>query len=378
MVQQVFGRRWSVWMADTVLSKFPELRNRWAYDYGVVCKGIEKVYEITGEEKYFQYIKSNMDHFLLEDGSIQYYEKEAYNIDFVNNGKCFLYLYEKTKEDKYKKATDLLREQLREHPRTSEGGFWHKKVYANQMWLDGLYMGQPFYAEYSKMFEDSQSHPDVLKQFELIDTHLKNPEAQLLYHGWDEKRECFWADKETGLSANFWGRSVGWYACALVDTLDYIKGNDGRKQLINMVRDLAEGIVKVQSKKTGVWYQVLDQEERYGNFPEASCSCMFTYFLLKAVRKGYIDKKYLEYAKKAFYGIIREFIEVDENDLLNLRGTIYVSGLGGDMLRDGSYDYYISEPRKVNSLLGIGAFLMASVELELHFQECSGTAEIKE
>lgn len=378
MAQQVFGRRWSVWMADTVLSKFPELRNRWAYDYGVVCKGIERVYEITGEEKYFQYIKSNMDYFLLEDGSIRYYDKEAYNIDFVNNGKCFLYLYEKTKEDKYKKAADLLREQLSEHPRTSEGGFWHKKVYANQMWLDGLYMGQPFYAEYSKIFEDCQSHPDVLKQFELIDTHLKNPEVQLLYHGWDEKKECFWADKETGLSANFWGRSVGWYACALVDTLDYIQDEDTRNKLIAMVRDLAEGIVKVQSQKTGVWYQVLDQEERYGNFPEASCSCMFTYFLLKSIRNGYIDDNYLAYAKKAFYAITREFIEVDEKDLLNLRGTIYVSGLGGDMLRDGSYDYYISEPRKVNSLLGIGAFLMASVEMELHFEELSGKADIKE
>lgn len=185
----------------------------------------------------------------------------------------------------------------------------------------------------------------------------------MYYHGWDEKRECFWADKNTGRSANFWGRSVGWYACALVDVLDYMEKEDDRNVLI-MVRDLAEALVKVQSPQKGVWYQVLDKEGCYGNYPEASCSCMFTYFLLKSIRMGYISDSYFVNAKKAFYGIIREFIEVDEKALLNLKDTVYVSGLGGDKLRDGSYDYYISEPKQINNLLGIGAFLMASVELE--------------
>lgn len=364
MAQQVFGRRWSVWMADTVLSKFPELRNRWAYDYGVVCKGLEMVYEWTKDEKYFQYIESNMNHFLLDEG-IRYYDLEAYNLDYINNGKSLLYVYGKTKDIRYKNAVELLRSQLNTHPRTSEGGFWHKKVYANQMWLDGLYMAQPFYAQYISEFEKEKNYEDVIRQFKLIDTHLKDSKSHLLYHGWDEKKECFWADKETGLSSNFWGRSIGWYACALVDTLDYLITKEDRECLVNMAKELAEALVKVQSHKNSVWYQVLDKEECYGNYPEASCSCMFTYFLLKCIRKGYIGEEYFKYAKKAYYGIIREFIEVDERALLNLKGTVYVSGLGGDKLRDGSYDYYISEPKQTNNLLGIGAFLMASVEMEM-------------
>lgn len=365
MSKQVFGRRWSVWMADTVINKFPQLRNRWAYDYGVVCKGLEMVYELTGDEKYFKYIKDNMDYFVGEDGSIKYYELEQYNLDYVNNGKILLYLYKKTNEKKYAEAVKMLRKQLAEHPRTMEGGFWHKKVYPYQMWLDGLYMAQPFYAEYINTFEKEAAYDDVVLQFELIDKHSKDDRTHLLYHGWDENKECFWADKETGLSANFWGRSIGWYACALVDTLDYINFDEDRKKLINMVKDLAQALVKVQSKEKCIWYQVMDKEGENGNYPEASCSCMFTYFLLKSVRKGYIEPSYYELAKKAYYGIIREFIEVDQDALLNLKGTVYVSGLGGDRLRDGSYDYYTSEPRQINNLLGIGAFLMAGVEMEI-------------
>jgi len=365
MGQQVFGRRWSVWMADTVLSKFPELRNRWAYDYGVVCKGLEKVYELTNDERYLKYIKDNMDHFLLEDGSIRYYDLQAYNLDYVNNGKTLLYLYKKTNDNKYASAAHLLKKQLEEHPRTSEGGFWHKNVYPHQMWLDGLYMAQPFYAEYIDLFDEEKSYEDVVLQFKLIDKHSKDKKTHLLYHGWDESKECFWADKETGLSANFWGRSIGWYACALVDTLDYVESEADKETLITMVKDLADALIQVQSKEYGVWYQVIDKAECNGNYREASCSCMFAYFLLKAIRKGYIDTSYLECAKKAYYGIIHEFIEVDEKGLLNLKGTVYVSGLGGDKLRNGSYDYYISEPRQINNLLGIGAFLMASVEMEM-------------
>ena len=364
MGKQVFGRRWSVWMADTVLSKFPELRNRWAYDYGVVCKGLEKVYELTEDDRYFRYIKNNMDHFVQEDGSIKYYEMERYNLDYVNNGKTLLFLHKITKEEKYEKAVHILRKQLSTHPRTTEGGFWHKKMYPYQMWLDGLYMAEPFYAEYINIFEKDKKHDDVVLQFKLIDKHLKDANTHLLYHGWDEKRECFWADKETGLSANFWGRSIGWYACALVDTLDYLKDENERETLINMVRDLAQAIIKVQSEENHIWYQVMDKADKYGNYPEASCSCMFTYFLLKAIRNSYIDSSFFEYARKAYYGVIRAFIEVDQNAMLNLKDTVYVSGLGGDRLRDGSYDYYISEPKQINNLLGIGAFLMASVEME--------------
>lgn len=364
MADQVFGRRWSIWMADTVMKKFPNLRNRWAYDYGVLCKGLEQVYRQSGEDKYFRYIQENMDYFVDEDGAIRYYRKEDHNLDFINNGKTLLFLYAKTGNEKYKKAVDLLRSQLAEHPRTEEGGFWHKDCYPHQMWLDGLYMAQPFYAQYIEMFDPRQDFQDVLLQFRLIEKHLKNPESHLLYHGWDERKKSFWADPETGRSANYWGRSVGWYACALVDTLDYLHADEDKKLLVEAVQDLAQGIAAVQDEQSGLWYQVLDQHGRYGNYTEASCSCMFAYFLLKAAEKGYIAPSYALLGQRAFRGILREFVEVDQNGLLDLKGTVYVSGLGGSPERDGSYEYYISEPRQVNNLLGIGAFLMAASQLE--------------
>ncbi len=357
-------RRWSVWMADSAMEKFPKLRKRWAYDYGVLCKGLEKVYSATKDKKYYEYIESNMDYFILDDGNIRFYDKKAFNLDFINNGKTLLYLYRSTGKEKYRKAAQTLRQQLAEHPRTAEGGFWHKKMYPNQMWLDGLYMAQPFYAEYISTFEDKKDFSDVMLQFRLIEKNMKNPKTHLLYHGYDETKAMFWADKDTGCSSQYWGRSIGWYACALVDTLDYIDDGKICGELIQMAGNLALGLKSVQHPQSGLWYQVPDRYSEYGNYPECSCSCMFVYFLMKAVRKGYIGSEYVQIAKKAYYGIIREFIEVDENGMMNLKGTVYVSGLGGGRYRDGSYEYYISEPKQIDNLLGIGAFLMASTEME--------------
>lgn len=364
MKDRVFKRKWSVWMADSVIEKFPKLQDKWEYDYGVVCTGIMKVYEDTKEEKYFEYIKTNMDALVDSYGNIKFYDISLHNLDYVNNGKILLFLYEKTNDEKYRKAADLLRKQLEEQPRTSEGGFWHKDMYPNQMWLDGLYMGQPFYAQYISMFEDEEKYDDVVLQFSLIEKHLRNADTELYYHGWDESRTCNWANKKNGQSPNYWGRALGWFACALVDSLDYVEGDERRAYLISLVRNLAVGVERFQSEKNGLWYQVLDKENEFGNYPEASCSCMFTYFLLKAVREGYIDGKYFVNAKKAFYAVMREFIEVDDNRLLDLHGTVFVSGLGGGEWRDGSYEYYLSEPKKKNSFLGLGAFMMAAAELE--------------
>lgn len=346
-----------------MLAKFPVARPKWEYDFGVICRGLEMVWELTGDDRYFDYIRQNMDCFVQEDGSIPAYDAAANNLDHVNNGKALLFLWRHTGEEKYRRAVELLRRQFTVHPRTTEGGFWHKQMYPHQMWLDGLYMAQPFYAEYLRLFEGGNMQ-DVIRQFELIRRHSHDAATGLYYHGWDESRTQFWADRETGLSPNFWGRSIGWYACALVDTLEHLTQDADRSELCGQIRLLAEAIVKYQSSRTGVWYQVVDREADYGNFPEASCSCMFTYFLLKAMRRGVIGQEYFAPAKKAFYAITREFIVVDENRLLNLHGTVHVSGLGGDRLRDGSYEYYISEPRAVNNHLGIGAFMMAAVEME--------------
>lgn len=188
-------------MADTVLNKFQELRGRWAYDYGVVCKGIEAVFELTNDDKYFNYMKNNMDYFLQNNGTIRYYDQELYNLDYINNGKILLYLYRKTGDEKYADAARLLRKQLNGQPRTSEGGFWHKNMYPDQMWLDGIYMAEPFYAEYIELFEENKSFADVMTQFRLIERHLRDCHTHLLYHGWDESRKNIWADQETGRSA---------------------------------------------------------------------------------------------------------------------------------------------------------------------------------
>jgi len=365
MSDQVFRRRWSVWIAESLLEKFPELNKKWSYDYGVVCKGLEMVYSLTGDERYLNYIRRCMDHFLTEDG-IRYYDADSCNLDNLNNGKTLLFLYDQTGEEKYADGAKLLARQFSIQPRTSQGGFWHKKIYPYQMWLDGLYMGQPFYAEMISRFGIKDSFEDVLLQFDLIEEHLRDETTGLLYHGFDERRQMYWADRETGRSANFWSRSIGWYACALVDTLDFVTDEEGRKRLIGYVQRLADALLRFRSREKGVWFQVVDMEGRYGNYAEASGSAMYTYFLLKAIRKGYISADHFSEAKSAFYALVREFIEIDSQGLPDLHGTVYGAGLGGDTLRDGSYEYYVSEPRQKNHLHGIGAFMMAASELEMH------------
>lgn len=358
-------QKWSIRMTESAIYKFPELRGRWAYDYGVLSRGIERSYLSSKDQRYFDYIKENMDHFVGDDGQIRYYDLEQYNIDYINNGKALLFLYKETKEEKYKLAVDLLRKQLHTHPRNSDGGFWHKKIYPSQMWLDGLYMGAPFYAEYSKLFNEPDSFDDVANQIILMNKHAKDPKSGLLYHGYDEAKTQKWADKETGCSPHFWGRALGWYAMTLVDVLDYLpEDHKNRKEIIEIARSLYASIALVQDKSLGVWYQVLDQQDKEGNYKEASSSCMFVYAITKAVRKGYISHIYLDIATQGMKGILNNFIQEDEEGYLNLIDTVYCSGLGGTPYRDGTYEYYISEGKEVNNLLGIGAFIQACAELE--------------
>lgn len=218
---------WSQKMVDSVMERYPKLyelkqyHGKWSYDYGVVLKGIEKVWKQTGDQKYFDFIKENIDYFIDDEGNIKMYDKEKYNIDYINNGKVLLFLYKETKEERYKLAADRLREQLAEHPRTSEGAFWHKEIYPYQIWLDGLYMGSPFYLEYKQMFEDGDAS-DIVKQFELADKYTRDEETQLRHHAWDEKKVQPWVDPETGLSEHYWSRSIGWYLMGLIDVLEML------------------------------------------------------------------------------------------------------------------------------------------------------------
>ncbi len=363
---------WSVKTANSIMERLPRLyedrgnNGKWSYDYGVILKGFEKVWRQTGEQKYFNFIKDNIDYFVQEDGSIRGYHLEEYNIDHINNGKLLFVLYKETGEEKYKKACELLRRQLEEHPRTSEGVFWHKQIYPYQIWLDGLYMGSPFYAEYQTTFANGEGLEDIIRQFKLSYEHLLDRETGLLYHAWDEQKVQPWADQRTGLSANFWGRSIGWYLLAVVDTLEILPEKTlGRDYLVRILENTLQALVNYQDEKSGVWYQVTDKGNEKGNYLEASCSSMYVCAIAKGIRLGVLNRKAWEaQLKKSHQGLLEEFVLLTKEGWVNLNKTCQVAGLGGADKRDGSYAYYISEPIICNDQKGLGAFLQALAEFE--------------
>ena len=366
-------------LAATVLDMWKDTvpigsNTKWSYDMGVVLKGFEGLWMNTGDVKYYNAILQKMDYFVKDDGSIKGYEKEEYNIDHVNNGKLVLLLYRITGKEKYKKAADLLRSQLATHPRTNEGGFWHKKVYTNQMWLDGLYMGEPFYAEYAMLFHEDTAFNDIANQFIWMEKHARDPKTGLLYHAWDESKEQQWANKTTGTSPLFWARAMGWYADALVDVLDYFPAtHPKRKALIDILNHLVNAVEKQQDKATGLWYDIMNYNGpgKEKNYFEASASSQFVYAIAKGVRKGYLPAAKMAIAKKGYDGLVKQFIK-EENGQTNLHGTVKVSGLGGKPYRDGSFTYYMSEPVIVNDPKGMGAFLLASNEIEMAKDQAVG------
>lgn len=339
---------------------------KWRYDQGVILKGMEQVWISSGNGVWFNYIRKSMDFYVKEDGTIRGYRPDEYNIDHINNGKVLLLLYEVTGKEKYKKAADLLRAQIRTHPRTSEGGFWHKKIYPSQMWLDGLFMAQPFYAEYAKLFHEDSAFNDIANQFILMEKHALDEKTGLLSHGWDESREQQWANKTTGQSPHFWGRSLGWFGMALVDVLDHFPiDHPKRKELIAILNRFAAATRKVQDQKSGVWYDIPNMPNEPRNYKEASASAMLAYTYAKGARKNYLPSPFKNYAQQAYKGILKEFIETTSDGQVNLKGTVAVSGLGGKPYRDGSYSYYMSEPVITNDPKGMGAFILCAAEMEL-------------
>ncbi len=360
-------------MADSEMHFFPEPwgvdfnpKPTWSYTQGLIAQSMMELWKVTGIGIYYDYARGYADKMIGEEGSISTYKPEEYNIDRINSGKFLFDLYAETRDDRYKKAVFQLREQLKTHPRTSEGGFWHKKVYPHQMWLDGLYMGAPFYARYAGEFAEPEAYGDVIRQFTVVHRHTYDPVAGLNYHAWDESREQRWADPVSGRSPHFWGRAMGWYAMALADVLDFIPpAHPGRGELLAILEQVAAGIRKHQDSKTGLWYQVLDQGGREGNYLEATASSMFVYSLLKGVRKGYLPGKYRKTALKGYKGIVKQLIRDNGDGTISLTRCCSVAGLGGNPYRDGSYSYYISEPVRDNDPKGVGPFILAS--LEIHF-----------
>jgi len=355
-------QKWSEIIANSVINRSPlKYSNKWDYVVGTVLRGFQELYEETGDLKYYDYLKNTVDYVLSDDGLISGYKKSDYNLDMIKEGNILLYLYKNTGNEKYKIAADTLRKQLKEQPRTSEGGFWHKLKYPYQMWLDGLYMAEPFYAEYSLIFNNLNDFDDVVNQFVIMEKHARNSSTGLLYHGWDEKKVQIWADPITGCSKSFWGRAIGWYMMGLVDVLDFLPDGYYKKDtLIFIFKRIVNAIVNYQDS-SGCWFQVLDQGNRIGNYLESSATCMFVYSILKGIRKGYIDNNFLPYAIKGYNGIIKNFIVKNgyNYDVIN---TCCSAGLSDT--RDGSFEYYISEPICVNDGKAIGPFILASLEYE--------------
>ena len=363
--------KWSERMALSIMERNPDpvymdFRDepKWEYTFGLVLKSIERVHKATGDQKYLDYIDAYYDFMIEEDGNIKKYDITNFNIDRIAPGRALFHLYEETGKEKYNDAIEQLRYHLEYQPRNHLGGFWHKHRYPWQMWLDGAYMGSPFYAEYSQRNDEYEYFDDIALQIKLMFEYMRDPETGLLYHGWDQSKTQRWADSETGLSPNFWGRAMGWYVMAIVDVLDYFPEDHPQRDDIELILDdLAEALVNYQDE-TGVWYQVVDQGDREGNYLEASASIMFTYAMKKGANEGYLDESYHEVAERAFEGILNEFIEVDEDGLVNINHVCAVAGLGGDPYRSGSYEYYVNERIQVNDTKATGPFIKLSLEMD--------------
>jgi unsaturated rhamnogalacturonyl hydrolase len=363
---------YSVLMGETLMKEWPNLwtiegpRINWTYTLGLISSAMLDLYEYTDDPKYLNYVEYFADSAVTDLGQIRTYKMSEYNIDKINSGKMLLRLYQITGKEKFRIAADTLRRQLEGHPKTEIGGFWHKKRYPHQMWLDGLYMGGPFFAQYTHFYGDPGDFDQIILWFENMEKVARDPGTGLLYHGWDESGQQKWADPQTGQSPNFWGRGMGWYGMALVDVLDFIpKSRSCRDSLIAIINRMAEAIVKVQDPGSGVWYQVLDQGGREGNFLEGSASAMLSYFLLKAINKGYIDREvYEEPARNAYEGMIRTLVTKKEDGTIVISPVCQVAGLGGNPYRDGSYEYYIHEKQRDNDPKATGPFIMAGIEYE--------------
>lgn len=368
---QIGEKPMSVRMAESEMQRYPESwqldfqpKLKWDYCHGLELGAMMDVYDRYGDRKFFDYALAYADTMVNEDGSIKKYKLTDYSLDRVNSGKILFRIYEQTKDVKYKKALDLLRSQFDGQPRNADGGFWHKKIYPHQMWLDGLYMGVPFLAEYAYRNSRPELYQEVIKQIKLVAQHTYDPENGLYRHACDVSKTEKWADPRTGQSQHCWGRAMGWYAMAIVDALDFIPlHEEGRDSVLAILDNIAVQVKRLQSPE-GVWYQVLDKSGELGNYLESSCSAMFIYTLFKAVRKGYLDESYLQVARKGYEGFLKEFVKVDGKGLVTVTKACAVAGLGGKNYRMGDYTYYINETIRDNDPKAVGPFILASLEWE--------------
>lgn len=336
----------------------------WNYIDGCMITSLLALCEITGEKKYFDFAESFIDYYVADDGSILGYDVEKYNLDDLNEGRVLFELYRKTGKEKYRTAIENQKKQLDGQPRTCTNNFWHKLIYPNQIWLDGIYMAQVFSTLYAKEY-GGRDYSDMLCQIENVNRYMQDKKSGLYYHGLDCSKSIFWADKESGLSKNFWLRSIGWYTVALVDIIEIIDDEDAKERLVRIFKDLMESVLAFRDKESGLYWQVVDQPGREGNYLETSGSSMIAYAFIKGARLGVLSPEYRTLGKETFDGICQRYLKTNDKGELNLGGICLVAGLGPDnnRRRDGSYEYYISEPVVENDAKGVAPFLLCYTEI---------------
>lgn len=340
----------------------------WNYIDGCMMTSLYTIYRLTGNRKYLDFIDNFVDYYVFDDGTIRGYEMSTYNLDNINEGRVLFDLYRETGKPKYKRAINLLYSQLQSQPRTEGGNFWHKKIYPNQVWLDGLYMAQVFYTRYETTYNRGRNYGDIVKQFRNVWLNMYDNDKKLYYHGWDTSKQAFWADPETGLSKSFWLRSIGWYTVGLVDAISYfdLSRPNLKTELITIFRKTIEGLEQYIDPEKHMFWQVVDQMGREGNYVETSGSAMIAYAMMKGARLGFVDRRFAAVGEKIFNGICREYLTETDGEL-NLGGICLMAGLGpeNNPARDGTYEYYISEPVVENDAKGTGPFVMAYTEIKM-------------
>lgn len=339
--------------------------NKWNYIDGCMITGILERYEITGEARFLDFADRFMSGFVEEDGRIRTYDPAEYSLDNVNPAKNLFTLYDLTGKEKYRKALELVRSQLSTMPRTPEGNFWHKLIYPNQVWLDGIYMALPFYMEYEKRFDAQKDCLDICRQIANVEIRMRDPKTGLYYHGYDASRKMYWADPDTGCSPNFWLRAEGWFIRGLVDVLEIMKDLPMQAESVHlqhMLLDLAKALSKYQDP-SGLWYQLIALPELEENYLETSGTALISAALLKAVRLGFLPESFRAVGEKAFYGIVDRRLTKNADGTPCVTGICLVGGLGGEQHRDGSAAYYLSEPVVQNDAKGVGPLLLAYTEM---------------
>ena len=338
-------------------------KSTWNYIDGCMIKAIIELFLITRNHRYLDFADAFTGRFVREDGSIESYDPKEYNLDHVNAGKTLFDLYKLTGKEKYRRAMDTVYSQLKEQPRTSTGNFWHKKIYPHQIWLDGLYMAQPFYMQYEAEYNGCKNCEDSYQQFLQVYGRMRDPLNGLYYHAYDDSRQMFWCDKVTGLSENFWLRAMGWYAMALIDTMEVMPESMAcQKARLNAIyKELIDAMLPYQDQATGMWYQVVNRGGIAPNYLEESGSAIFAYAIMKSVRLHYLPEEYFKYGQKAFDGICSTYLS-EKDGSLQLDGICLVAGLGNTDMREGTFEYYMREPVVENEAKGIAPLILAYIE----------------